>query len=320
MRLLLKLFLLLLVVAPIAFVVLAFQPNPTLPDQATLTASQAAQSKSLILEARAAALGQGNGQIKVSEAQLRGLIASAARVVQPLRGRAIIDAGGIQLDFAGQVPHFGQLGWVNLSMTFAPSTDQLEVTSLRVGNMGLPPALTTRIAVTSLDWLSGEDLGSLLVSSIERLETGNGVALITLKDHGDGSDSLFSRVVDGIRSVTGLNDNAAIEDFYGLLAQAATSGELPNRGDFTPWAIFTLSHIGEDQAKLRPALLALAAHCGSTRAVMTMAGNLDLPANSPCRGTVLAGRSDLRQHFTLSAAFQAAGGSTISFGLGEVKE
>ena len=68
------------------------------------------------------------------------------------------------------------------------------------------------------------------------------------------------------------------------------------------------------------ALIALGAHCGDASAAQTVAGDLGARGRSPCAGTTLAGRDDLRKHFALSAAFEAAGGRAVSFGFGEIKE
>ena len=89
-------------------------------------------------------------------------------------------------------------------------------------------------------------------------------------------------------------------------------------------AVVAEGHPGELTARrdVRAALLALAAHCGDRAAMETVAGAM-APEGAPaslCGGTTLGGRDDLRKHFTLSAAFAAVGGSSVSWGLGEVKE
>ena len=120
------------------------------------------------------------------------------------------------------------------------------------------------------------------------------------------------------------------ELFEALEVAAAQRGDLPENGSALPWLRFALArvvaegHPGELTARrdVRAALLALAAHCGDRSAMETGAGAM-APEGAPaslCGGTTLGGRDDLRKHFTLSAAFAAVGGSSVSWGLGEVKE
>jgi hypothetical protein len=55
--------------------------------------------------------------------------------------------------------------------------------------------------------------------------------------------------------------------------------------------------------------------------VQTITGPIDENrTGAACGGTTLAGRRDLRQHFTLSAALAALGSGDVSFGIGEAKE
>lgn len=329
MRLIAILLVLTLVFGPIAFAAASFQPDPILPANATLSPRQAAKSKALITRARDAADGtDADGQIQATEAELNALIATAARVIRPLLGRSEIDESGLRIRVAAQVPGVPQLGWINFDAKAAPSPDGLEVTSVQLGRMALPPGLTISALRTALDLATPDNLGSLLLASITSLETRDGVAVVTLHSGDSGDGSLLSQVTAQVRQATGRPSTDAVQTHYDAMSAAAAERTLPGGGSTTPWIAFAAQRVADaghtdpESARedMRAATIALAAHCGEPKAIQRIIGDLTIPGRSQCAGTQLANRSDLRQHFSLSAGFQAIGGSTISFGLGEIKE
>ena len=189
--------------------------------------------------------------------------------------------------------------------------------------MSLPPALARGAVRRGLDLASGGDLGTVLVGSVVALEVRPGrtdPALMTVRQ---GGETLFARVTGGVRDTLGPGRAEDVARHY-----AALAGALPARGSVTPWLRYTLERVGstghEDaagaRADLAAALQALAAHGGSAAAITRVVGNIGADGTLACQGTTLVRRADLRQHFTLSAALQGAGGSAASFGFGEIKE
>ena len=80
---------------------------------------------------------------------------------------------------------------------------------------------------------------------------------------------------------------------------------------------------GPERERARGALYALALYCGDPR-FETVVG-VYLPSRmqgkrNGCDATTLDGRDDLRKHFVISAALDAATSSTAAFGMGELKE
>ena len=328
-KLLFRLALLALLVAPIAFAVASFQPDPVLPPGAALTPREAAQSRALVKRTRdVMQKTEGQAQIAATRAELDGLIATAARAFPSLRGRTEVTADGLTAAVAAQVPGVPQLGWVNLELELGPSAGEVDLRRLRLGRMEIPPGLAVPAVRTLLDWATAEDIGTLLLASVERVETAPGRLTVTVDTGGTGDGSLFSRVVAGVRDATGLSGGEAAAVHYRAMAEAAEAGALPRRGSVAPWLRFAMERAAEagggnpaaTRRELQAALLALAAHCGDRKAIETLSGGLDADARSACAGVTLSGRDDTRKHFTLSAAIAAAGGAGLSFGFGEVKE
>ncbi len=334
-RLILRLLLLALVAGPIVFAWAALAPAPALPQRATLSPAQAAQARALVDRIEAAtSTGRETATVSLSAADLNALIATGARVVRPLRGIATIDEGGVTMAVSGRLPapqaisEAGVPLWVNFSTTLAPAAAGFEVTEVRLGRMSLPPALARGAVRRGLDLASGGDLGTVLMGSVVAMEVRHGRADLTLATATQGGETLFSRVTGGVRDTLGLGRAEDVARHYAALSQAARAGALPGQGSLTPWLRRTLEGVAaaghEDaamaRADLAAALQALAAHCGSASAITRIAGEIGADGDSPCQGTTLGGRADLRQHFTLSAALQGAGGSAASFGFGEIKE
>ncbi|MCR9085558.1 MAG: hypothetical protein NXH97_02305 [Rhodobacteraceae bacterium] len=330
MRLIFVVLILCLIGGPIAFAAASLQPDPILPSSATLTPRQAVQSKALIKRARDVADGTDPaGRIEATEAELNALIATAARVVKPLLGATEIDESGLRVRVAAQIPGVPQLGWVNIDAKAAPSQNGLEVTSLRLGRMTLPTRTTVSLATGALDLATPDDLGSLLLTSITALDTRDGIAVLTLNAGGAGDASLLSQVKSQLRGAAGRPTTAEVKAHFAAMSAAARDGALPRDGSAAPWIAFAMERVAEaghvsaeeKQFDTRAALIALAAHCGDGAAIGLIVGNLqDEPGFKPCDDTDLAGRKDLRKHFTLSAGLQSISGSAMSFGMGEVKE
>lgn len=332
-RLLFRLLILLLFAAPVIFVAAALQRTAALPATATLDPRMAVQAKGLASRARAVLAGpagaNGTHRITATEAELNSALAAAARVVRPLRGTNRIDDTGVWIALSAQVPGLPQLGWINAEAHAAPSTDGLNVRSIRLGAMNLPPDWTVAALVGLMDLASADDVGSALVSGIVGLQTTDGRAELMLAGGPGDGPSLLDKLGGAIRGIAGLGDTDAASRHYAAMSRAADEGALPSSGSALPWVRLAVSRVAaanhgseaEARADMRAALIALGAHCGDRSIVETVVGALAAPVSgSACAATTLGGRRDLRQHFTLSAALAAAGGDGFSFGLGEIKE
>jgi len=332
-RLLFRLLLLSLIVGPVAFAWAALERESVLPATATLDPRMAVQARALAVRMRDALDGpagaDGTVRIVATETELNSALATAGRLVRPLRGQTQIDPSGLRIALSGQVPGLPDLGWINVTAQAAPSETGLDVVAVRLGRMDLPPRLTVAALRTLLDMGSADDAGSLMLGAVAGLATTPGRAELILATGTGGGPSMFEKVTGALRGLAGVGDAAAVERHYAALRDAAMRGALPSGGSALPWVRFALSEVvaaGHDtpeaaRADLRAAFTALGAHCGDRQATETIAGRIDGAVDpSPCAGTTLAGRRDLRQHFTLSAALAATGGGVMSFGMGEVKE
>ncbi|MEO1689884.1 MAG: hypothetical protein AAFU61_18495, partial [Pseudomonadota bacterium] len=164
----------------------------------------------------------------------------------------------------------------------APSQGGLDVQAVRLGGLDLPPGAVLAVARLGLDLATAEDVGTLLLSSVQEVRMAPGRLTIAADTGGAGDDSLFARAVGGLREAAGLTGGEAARAHYDAMAAAAADGRLPASGSAAPWLRFALDGAAEAgasgdlaaRAEVRAALLALAAHCGDRSAIETVAGAL----------------------------------------------
>ena len=312
--------------APVA---LAIERTPRLAAAPAPASATSRASTDLAMRIYGAASGDEAVEVEMTAAQIDGLFATAARAFPGLRGRAEIEAEAMRLTVSLSPPALEGIAWLNLVADVAPSSDGLDVRRLRLGRLPLPPALTLGLARRLADMSASEPVGSLLLGMVRGVETAPGRVHVTLDPRlgVDGQEG-DPRVADSLRRLAGTGDVERIGAHYEALDAASRRGDLATDGSTAAWFGYALKSAaaavaeGRDpQAETSAAILAMAAHCGRRWAVEAAVG--EIPAtkrDSLCRRTRLAGRGDLRMHFALSAAFEAAGNATISFGMGEVKE
>ncbi|MEM1315559.1 MAG: hypothetical protein AAGI51_13445 [Pseudomonadota bacterium] len=331
-RFILWLLVLIILGLPLAFAAVAVQTQPFLPETSALSPQTAAGSRALVSRLRRTAREtQGVAEISATAAEIDGLIATAARAFPGLRGRTTIDEARITIAASFPLPPGGGSLWINAGVRIPASPLGIEPSLVRLGRVDLPPELALTVLVALLDWATTDDVGTLLVESVQAVRTAPQEVTALVDTGGTGEDNLFSRAAAGAREAAGLDGGEAARAHFAAMAAAAARGDLPSEGSALPWLRFALArvaaagHPGPLSARpdVRAALLALAAHCGDRSAMETVAGKMapgTEGTGSACSGATLGGRDDLRKHFTLSAAFAAAGGSSVSWGLGEVKE
>lgn len=322
--------------APPALVYAALEPEPALERSAAPSPQEARSSRMLALRLHAAATGQGPAEVQVSADEIDGLFATAARALPDLRGRAEIGDDGVRMSMSLRPPALADLGWINLDLEVAPSDRGLDLRRLTVGPLALPPELTVAVLRRLADFAADEPVGTLMLGAVERVATTPGRVALTLDPREGAQDpeapGVYERVTGSLRRLMGAQERPRVGVHYLAMLAASKDGRLPRSGSTASWMAFAVEsargvvaaeHLGPDaaEAEMEAAILALAAHCGARWAIESAVGDMPAPPlRSRCVDTRLLERDDLRKHFVLSAALEAAGDSTVSFGLGEVKE
>jgi uncharacterized protein YfiM (DUF2279 family) len=272
--------------------------------------------------------GAGAEGLQLGEAAINGALVAGARVVPGLAAEAEVGAAGVAV--AGSWPLLGERLWLNGRAEVAASERGLAVSEVRLGRLSLPPGLVVAAARLAGDLVLGDRLASQALASIVAVRTDPPNVTVAFELSDADRERIGERARQALSRLAGSGDRERIYVHLWYLARAAEAGDLPGEGSVLPYLRFVvekahaLAEAGEaegDPEELRAALFALVLYCGDPRfgSVVGVSRPAD-QAGSPCRGTGLAGRGDLRQHFLVSAGLQAASSMTAASGIGELKE
>ncbi|MFP6747401.1 MAG: hypothetical protein VCD66_07395 [Alphaproteobacteria bacterium] len=326
-------FLLALVGAPVVFVFAALEPRPAVEKGATVESMDAELAKRVLSRfSKAFSTTAGQPDISLSEAEIDSVILFAARALPGFRAQVNVAPTAIKMAVSVQPPRLPGDGWLNLSLTIAPSDTGLNITALRLGGIDLPPRFVVWLATFAMNTALGDHLGSLAFNGMERISVRGERISIGLNISADTREALFARSKARLRQALSFGDAAEVRAYYLAMHEAAVAGRLPSRGSFMPYLHFAFDRArqqaaagdsGEGAREIRSAFLALGIYCGIGR-LEFLAGKV-VPDNlrrekSRCGTTTLGGRGDLRQHFIVSAVLKVASDFGMAFMIGEFKE
>lgn len=328
-RLLIFLILLAVIGSPIAFVVTAMEPTPTVGVPPAPQPADAARTKGLLKNLRQAVKSEDTQQqVTISKKEIDSAFIVAARVL-PVRGEARISADAATINISTGIPRVPLKGWLNIAITVLPAEGELRVASIKVGPYALPPSLVTPALGLALDLALGDDLGRVALASVDRVSMRSGRVSLGFTMSSDDKEAMLAATKDRVRQGSPFGSEGDVREYYLALDKAAVAGQLPRNGSFAPYVRFAYQSAldspipGDEMKALRSAFLALAVYCGE-RKLQSLVGKVVPEAmmskRSHCTAVTLAGRTDLRQHFIVSAALKLASDSGLAFAIGEFKE
>jgi len=273
-------------------------------------------------------------QLTLSEDEINGIIALVMRGINGLKGRVNITPIGAKGAFSFKLPSnpFGQ--YINLTATIDPSSKGLVVNDVFIGRIEIPGDLAISLVEALLNKLiSGEALGTKLISSIESIRINNSKLIFVYRAIPD----LKKIINKGRKEAKDLRDDLALLGDPGVTklyyqALCKFHKQIDGFGDISLGYYLTTAFSFAEKRTLiseapseenRAALLALAIFLGSTD-FDSVIGAIDKETLQKCQPTgshiVLANRNDLRLHFIYSAALKIISDSGVSFAIGEFKE
>lgn len=325
------LFLLLLVLAPVGFLVAAMDSFPLIDVAPTAQAGDAARTKGLIKKLRAAVNAETERhQLLVSEGEINSAFSVASRGLPFLRGKAEVRRDAAQLNLTTSIPGLPIKRWLNLAVVIAPSEKRLELVSVRIGRFSLPPRIIIPILGMGLDMAMGDGLGSVAVNSVNRVTLRGRTASFGIAISPEDREAIAAVAKKQLRAASPFGKTEDVRAYYNALEQATANRQLPTRGSFVKHLRFAFdladkrAPAGQKAVHMRSAVMALAIYCG-LRDLESMIGGVvpegeSQNSRSSCRGVTLGGRGDLRQHFIVSAALKMASDSGFALAIGEFKE
>jgi len=269
-----------------------------------------------------------HSSILLSEQELNGTIALAARGINGFKGRVALTDAGLRADFSLVVSGnpFGR--YINVTATVVPSSSGLVVDNLSIGSLPISGQWLIALVEMILNrTMQDEQLGSELLAAIEAVSV-----------EGFNLKLVYHAVPDFRRKFAKLSkelqfsrdDSELVKHYYKGLCRFHKQSELGNLVSLGAYLSYIFSDaqqrsLESDDASVenKAALLALAIFLGSEK-FNTVVGALDEALLDACkpygRHVRLANRKDLRLHFIFSAALKVISTSGVSFSIGEFKE
>lgn len=329
-----------LLLTPVIIVLTVLESTPIVVDSTRVDLDSAANARRLARELHTGLLGRDGGgvsTVRVTAADLNGMIALAARGLPALSGRVSVGAPGIHGAFTLRLtsqPVFGRDYFINVTGLVLPSRRGFALAHVTVGDLTIPGSVArTLLRVGMNAVLGGDDVGARLLDAVESVSIAGSEVELALRPV-PGLERAMERagrqakaLREEIQPVAAPGDVRAyyerlckLHDRIGGIVDVPLGYYLGEAFD----AARERSEAGGDPvAQNRAAILALAILLGSPQ-FDSVVGAIDRETRRRCqpRGSdiVLGGRSDLRLHFVYSAALEVIGNSEVSFAIGEFKE
>ena len=310
---------------PVVLVVAGLQPEPLVPLRGTQTPGDVARAKALI--EKYDPRGQRPGElrsIEVPERDLGFVLDYAVGRLAPAGADVDLRRGGATVALTVQVPDNPLGRFFNLRLDLSQVPGGMELDGLRVGALDLPA-----VAARALGWLAREVLQRdatvrAVLASINGYRLTEDRMLLVYQ----WQPELVARVKSTGRTL--LIGEADRERLLAYSARVAAvtrkgllSGKLPLAELMQP--VFAQAQErtggkGDAAGENRAAIIALMLYAQGVDVLRFLDEPADARYRARARTLTLQGRTDLAQHFLISAGIAAAGGSRLADAVGLFKE
>lgn len=266
------------------------------------------------------------GTLRIGEDEVNSAFAFVSRGTHRIRGRARVTETGITVAVSVRLPPtpFGEYlnGWATVT---AP-TDGLKLRRVALGGLEVPGGIAQPLLRLALDLALGDETGTFAVATILGVRTAGEEAVVTLrrvpdlKQRVDRIKARFKRVRDRMAL---LGDPALVRRYYARLIEIDQAlppdTAVPFRKFLPPLFRLAGERGGDAVEENRAAVLALAMFLGSQR-FESFVGPVHTELTRSYRvqhhPIPLAGRTDLRLHFLVSAGLKVVADSGLSHAVG----
>ena len=271
----------------------------------------------------------GDVSISASERDVNGLFAIAHRSFPRLYGSAYISDAAFDLRTTVRLPPNPVGDYINMSLQLVPSDSGPGIDRVSMGHLSLSGNSAHTVLRLFFALLLGED-GTYFFDSVRKTRIAEERITFRVRSMTDLPVRLarIKRRFMGVRDETALfGDAESVRGYYKMLQSLGESRRGENRLSLFELASPLFDKAGQNQGdpvvENQAAILAMAIPFGHWR-IEQMIGNIrsgDHPLERHLGRTVsLGGRTDLRQHFLVSAALKIFIDSGFSYGVGEFKE
>ncbi|MFT3718397.1 hypothetical protein [Pseudorhodoferax sp.] len=233
------------------------------------------------------------------------------------QARAELQPGRARLRLSLPLPSNPFGPWLNVQAQLVQAGDLPQVQDMRLGRLALPQPVADWLLARGLGWLQRQP-GAEALDSIAQVQI-TPDALRIAYAWNDGAPAALKAAQAGPEETARLR--VYQEHLQAAAAQAAAPGQ-PLPALLQPLLELAgrraAGNAAARAAEQRAALLALAFHVNGKGLAAIVPALADAPAPLP-RNVHLAGRSDLAQHFAVSAALAAVAGTPLADAVGPYK-
>lgn len=306
-------------------IALAFQDAPLVVSTSNQKIDQAESVNQLFVQLKKITLNRYDTQhVLLSTEQLNSFIGLAQRAFPEFTGHLELTETTAALQLTYLLPDNPIGDYLNIQMTIVDDK-KLNMHSMQVGSLVLPANLTLKSFILMADWWTNSDIASMLLAQIKQIRIDPGYTVVTLKP----VDELLKHL-NTVRNGIGIQQDdrlrVATAHYLKYLSELPVPEHRPSSLLEYMVPLFEevkrCSLASPANFENEAAILALAIYTGHHRianfvgSVQPTSDKVVLPKFRP----LLAGRTDLTQHFVVSAALQVLSQRQMSFAIGEFKE
>jgi hypothetical protein len=263
--------------------------------------------------------------IPLSLQQLNSLVGVIQRALPAFNGKfSLNDRVGL-LQASYRLPIKSIPFYLNLQFSLLPG-NELNIGEVKVGSLIIPGHIALPAALKLADWWTNSDIASQFVQQIDKITLLESSMVVRLKPL-----DTFLKLLNQVKNGVGIEQDEGLRirtaHYLKLLSELPINSRLSNNSLalymgplFTDVRFRSTPETAVDENEA--AIMALAIYAGHHRfanfigEVQPKPGKAALPIKRP----VLAGRTDLTQHFLFSAAIKILSQQGISAAIGEFKE
>mgnify|MGYP005856906769 CR=1 FL=1 len=321
--------------AALILALIVIENAPSVPPQGAPTAEDVTTAKRFVKDVKSAArAGPGPAQrITLAQDEVFSLVRVGARLVPGFRSEVAVEPWGVELRASIPISLPSSTKWLNLAVTVPQFETRLALGQVALGSMSIPPALALNLGRIGANVIAGHKLGDKAVRAASRMAVTGDTVAVDLEIDKVGENG-FMRGVFGALRGNSMPQDGLSDAYYVRIRETMDRGDLPARGSYLPYIVFTLN-AAEEGARARgenpsdaftAAIFALTRICGARDFSLVVGGMAARGADvardwqTECSRLTLNGRIDSRRHFTTAAAIQAVSNRNVSVSVGEFKE
>ncbi|WJG09020.1 hypothetical protein [Aliiglaciecola sp. LCG003] len=264
-------------------------------------------------------------EIEFSKQQVNSVVGFIQRALPNFAGELDTQSGTSTIKASYKLPVDWFNAYVNVSAQLV-SANQIQLQQVKLGDLPISGDLAMSLLISVVNWRTHSDLGDKALAQVSKIEVSDHAIKVTLIPIHDFLMSL-NQIKNGLSGVEDEALRAKVAYYLAYLAEL----DIPQHSlglslsDFIQPLFAQAMHLSVNSSadkENEAAILALAIYTGHHRLanfvgdVQPMAGKVVMPKYRP----MLAKRSDLTQHFIISAALKILSEQGISSAIGEFKE